>query len=60
MSIKELAAPALAGIGLIGLIVLLALRIDVSVLVPFEAALLGVAVGANLPIAFKKFGKKNK
>ena len=58
MSVKELAAPVLAGVGLVGLIVLLALSKDVSVLLPIETALLGVAVGANLPASLKVLGKK--
>ena len=47
MSVKELSAPVLAGLGLVGLVVLLALGKDVSVLLPIETALLGLVLGLN-------------
>lgn len=47
MFVKDLAAPVLAAIGLVGVIVLLALGKNVSVLLPIETALVGLTLGLN-------------
>ena len=57
MSIKELFVPVLAGLGLIGLVVLLALDRDVSVLLPIETALLGLVLGLKKDMVGSVVGK---
>ena len=61
MTIRELSAPILAGIGLIGLIVLLAIGKDVSLLLPIETTLIGFVAGVNMQnivVGVKRIFKK--
>ena len=61
MTIRELSAPILAGIGLIGLIVLLAIGKDVSLLLPIETTLICFVAGVNMQnivVGVKRIFKK--